>query len=349
MKKKVIISVGLLLCFFLWLACEKTEKDIEPNSDFPGFVYPEYFPEPIYRFESNPITEAGFLLGKKLFYDPRISVDNTISCASCHIPSDAFAQMGHDLSHGVANRLGTRNSPALMHLAWMPSFFHDGGVTDLDLQPIQPIRSEVEMDMDISLLSDKLAAIPEYPLLFEAAFSDGLSGINMLKAFSQFMLMCVSSSSKYDSVRMGTSTFTNLEEKGYNVFKSKCASCHQEPFFTDFNFRNNGLPKTSLNDQGRYFISSLEEDKYKFKVPSLRNLKFTSPYMHDGRMETLEEVLAHYNRYIPDLYGTLDPILKTESGKKAISLNPQEQEALLVFLQTLNDWNFITNPLLAPE
>lgn len=348
MKKRIVLLLILGWYLLVWVAC-KPDKDPEPDNSFPGFVKPENFPAPTYHFETNPITEKGFQLGKKLFYDPILSVDNTISCASCHIPTNAFAQQGHDLSHGVESRLGTRNSPALMHLAWMPLFFHDGGVADLDLQPINPITSEVEMDMDIALLPEKLAAAPDYKEMFEAAFGvGGLNGTNMLKALSQFMLMCVSSNSKYDSVQTGKAVFSSLENEGYVVFKSKCASCHQEPFFTDFSFRNNGLPIGASNDSGRAKITLTNEDLYKFKVPSLRNLQYTAPYMHDGRMSTLSEVLAHYTSHIPDLYGTLDPILKKPSGTSAIVLTPAEQTALLAFLETLNDKKFITNPLLAP-
>ncbi|MBX9448218.1 MAG: cytochrome-c peroxidase [Taibaiella sp.] len=348
MNLKFLAGIILSGICGILISCQPDPPEPEAESGFPGFVQPAHFPPAVYHFGTNPVTEAGFKLGKKLFYDPILSIDNTVSCGSCHLPSNAFAQLGHNVSHGVEDRLGRRNSPALQHLAWMTSFFHDGGVVDLDLQPIQPITAHDEMAQDITVLPEKLAAIPEYKNLFREAFgTEEITNTFLLKALSQFMVMCVSSNSKYDSVVTGIASYSAIEEKGYTIFKSKCESCHREPLFTDFSFRNNGLPATSIDDQGRFEITSHEEDKYKFKVPSLRNLQYTSPYMHDGRMTSLEEVLDHYSAHIPDTYGTLDESLKKADGIPAITLTDEEKTALLGFLKTLNDRQFVLNPLLA--
>lgn len=348
MNRKFFWSSTVVLFILTIISCDPDPPKPEPEKAFPGFISPAHFPAPTYHFETNPVTDAGFYLGKKLFYDPILSVNNTVSCGSCHLPSNAFAQSGHNISHGVEDRLGRRNTPALQHLAWMPSFFHDGGVVDLDLQPLQPIAAHEEMDQDITLIPSLLSAKPEYKELFRQAFgTEDITNLKMLKALSQFMLMCISSNSKYDSVAMGTASYTTIEQDGYLVFKSKCENCHSEPLFTDFSFRNNGIPPTAIDDKGRYEITASDDDRYKFKVPSLRNLQYTFPYMHDGRMNTLDEVLDHYTNHIPDPFGTLDESLRKDPGTPAISLSDEERSSLLAFLNTLNDRKFVLDPLLA--
>ncbi|MCH5598193.1 cytochrome-c peroxidase [Niabella ginsengisoli] len=176
-------------------------KDVVIEKFFPGFNRPVHFPEPAYNIAGNTITKDGFELGRKLFYEPRLSRNNTISCGSCHIQSSSFTQHGHDVSHGIDDRLGRRNSPPIMNLAWNTSFMWDGGVFDLDLQPIVPITAHEEMDEKLSNVISKLQTHSEYPALFKKAFgSDQITTASFMKALSQFMLMCVSSNSKYDSV-----------------------------------------------------------------------------------------------------------------------------------------------------
>ncbi len=162
MNSKIFCVTGILA---LLVACSKEMID-----RFEGFQKPSHFPEPAYHFSTNPITENGFKLGRKLFYEPRLSRNNTVSCGSCHIQSSAFTQHGHDVSHGIDDRLGTRNSPPIMNLAWMPTFFWDGGVFDLDLQPVVPITNHVEMDETIPNVLNKLRNHPGYPGLFKKAF-----------------------------------------------------------------------------------------------------------------------------------------------------------------------------------
>ncbi len=339
-KKKILI------CFIFIagiLACNKNVVE-----EVITFVNPSYFPKPTYHFENNEITKARFELGRKLFYDPILSANNTISCGSCHIQTSAFTHHGHSLSHGIFDRVGTRNSPPIMNLAWMPSFMWDGGIVDLDLQPIAPITNHVEMADSLHNVLNKLRLHPQYPQLFKNAFgSNEIKGTDFLKALSQFMLMCISNNAKYDSVKRNEATFNSIEVQGYQVFQQKCGSCHKEPLFTDNSFRNNGLSISWLNDEGRYLVTGNITDKYRFKVPSLRNLSYTAPYMHDGRLLTLDAVMDHYTSNV-HLTQNLDTLLKV-NGQLGIALSNSEKTSLLAFLKTLDDKSFLTDPKLSEQ
>ncbi len=339
MNRRFWLFVAL---FFVLLSCSK-----EMTERFRGFQRPANFPEPVYDLAGNPVTREGFELGRKLFYEPRLSRNNTISCGSCHIQSSAFTHHGHDVSHGVDDRLGSRNSPSVMNLAWMSSFFWDGGVFNLDLQPIAPITNHEEMDETIENVLNKLKAHPSYPGLFEKAFgSPGITTARMMKALSQFMLLCISSNSKYDSViRNEGARFTAEEQEGYVLFRQKCGSCHREPLFTDNSFRNNGIAIGANGDQGRYMVTLDPADRYRFKVPSLRNIAFTAPYMHDGRFYTLESVLDHYSDRVSQT-PNLDPILN-QGAAPGISMTEREKVLIIIFLKTLSDRRFLTDPLLS--
>lgn len=318
-------------------ACSKSIPEM-----FHSFEQPLNFPAPAYKFAGNDITKEGFELGRKLFYETMLSANNTISCGSCHIQTSAFTHHGHSVSHGINDLMGTRNSPPVMNLAWSTSFMWDGGIADLDLQAIAPITNHVEMGETMVNVIGKLQSSSGYPGLFKKAFgSEQITTGNFLKALSQFMLMCVSSNSRYDSVMRSDAgkSFSAAEQQGYVLFKQKCASCHQEPLFTDQSFRNNGLVPSSVNDAGRYMITELESDRYKFKVPSLRNLSFTAPYMHDGRFLTLDAVLDHYNSQVQHT-PNLDPFF-TQNGTTGIPISLAEKQQLLTFLKTLDDKSFL--------
>ena len=260
---------------------------------------PSNFPDMVYNLDNNPITEAGFELGKDLFYEGRLSSNDAIACAFCHEQAFAFTHHGHNLSHGVNGGVGFRNAQPIQNLAYQTSFMWDGAATHLDLQPIIPLTSEVEMDETLSNVISKLEIDTDYQDKFARAFEDGeVNSENMLKALSQFMIMMVSSNSKYDKYVRNEDgvTFTTLEMDGVNTFQNKCATCHATDLFTDQSFRNNGLSiNPLLNDLGRYDILENLDDLYKFRVPSLRNVAVTYPYMHDGRFATLEVVLDFYD------------------------------------------------------
>lgn len=341
-------AASLVMVSLLLAACHKEiQEDIAIA--FPGFHNPENFPEPAYHFETNAVTQAGFELGRKLFYEPRLSRNNTVSCGNCHIQSAAFTHHGHDVSHGIDDRLGKRNAPPIMNLAWSPSYMWDGGIFDLDLQPIAPITAHEEMDENLDNIIAKLQAHPDYPGLFKKAFgSDQVTSAHLLQALSQFMLMCVSSHSAYDSVmRHEGRSFTTAEEAGYNIFRQKCATCHTEPLFTDHSFRDNGIGVGYNGDVGRYDITLNESDRYKFKVPSLRNLAYTAPYMHDGRFYTLDAVLDQYAAHTQST-PNLDPVLQA-NGVPGIALTATEKANLLIFLKTLNDKQFVTDKMLSEQ
>jgi cytochrome c peroxidase len=300
---------------------------------------PKGWPKTKYDFSKNPLTEEGFQLGRKLFYDPILSRDNTISCASCHLQATGFTHVDHELSHGIEGKIGTRNSLALMNLAWSENFMWDGGVNHLDVQPINPITSPVEMDETLANVVIKLQKSANYPLLFEQTFGDSkITGQHLLKALSQFVVMLKSCNSKYDKVMRKEAEFTEKEKNGYRIFKANCASCHKEPLFAGDKFERNGLTMdTTLNDIGRERITNKIEDRMRFKVPTLRNIQFTTPYMHDGRFKKLSEVIKHYNSLGNDK--SLPKQLK-----KPMNLNDNERVDLLAFLHTLTDLEFLFDP-----
>lgn len=338
MKTKIGLVVGAL-SFFLLAFCTSDEPKL--------FEKPSNFPLPTYKFTENPLTPAGVALGKALFYDALLSKDNTVSCGSCHQQSAGFTQHGHALSHGINDLLTKRNSMPLFNLAWMSDFGWDGGVHHLDLFPISPLQNPAEMDETLPNVLEKLRYSKTYPALFEKAFgTDEINTERFLKALSQFMLTMVSANSRYDKyMRNEGEMLTETEREGMALVETKCAPCHSGVLFSDFSFRNNGLKAASNTDVGRYDITLLEEDRYKFKVPSLRNLAFTAPYMHDGRLTTLEEVLDHYASGV-EKSTTLDPIFN-RNGQLGLSLNADDKTKIIAFLKTLDDEAFLKNPLLS--
>jgi cytochrome c peroxidase len=317
-------------------------------TEFSGFQKPSNFPEPVYDFSKNPVTKDGFELGRRLFYDPILSRNNTIGCGSCHIQGAAFTHHGHDLSHGIDDRLGNRNSPPIMNMAWSKFFFWDGGVFHLDLQPMVPLTSFAEMDEKMSSVVQKLRKDADYPGLFKKAFgTEEINSQKTLKALSQFMLMCISSNSKYDKVMRKEEKFTAEEEQGYKLFLQKCNACHTAPLFTDQTFRNNGIAIGRNDDRGRFVITLDSNDAYKFKVPSLRNIEVTAPYMHDGRFYGLGQVLDHY-RFGVEHTPNLDPLMENK-GNHGIPLTDEEKDRIILFLKTLTDRDFLKNPLLSEQ
>lgn len=320
-----------------------TSEDTQVNNPY-EFVQPSHFPSPTYTFDNNPITEKGFKLGKKLFNDPILSLDQSIACSNCHSKSVAFADPQHRLSVGIDDKVGIRNSPSLANLAFMEAFFWDGGVTHLDFAPINAIESEVEMGESLQHVVAKLNQHADYPALFQSAFqgSDSINAPLLLHALSQYLNLLVSADSKYDRYVQKEENLSESELAGLVLFEQKCSTCHQGALFTDQTFRNNGLD-VEFSDKGRGGISEGEEDNGKFRVPSLRNVALTRPYMHDGRFQTLEEVIEHYNSGVKGS-ATLDSALQ-EGSKLGIILSHQEQTQLLAFLHTLTDRSFTANEI----
>lgn len=342
-NRYITILAGVIsCCTFVIEACKKQESVIK----FPTPVsldIPKGFPAIQYNFTVNPLTKEGIELGRRLFYEGKLSKDGYFPCASCHQQFAAFATYEHDLSHGFNNQFTTRNAPGLFNLAWQKEFMWDGGINHLDVQPLAPITAPNEMAEDLKTVVQKLKDDTHYPPLFLAAFgTSDITSQRMLWALSQFMVSLVSANSKYDQMKRGEAVFSGSEQKGYEIFKVKCAHCHQEPLFTDNSYRNNGLLlNTYLNDYGRMGITQKNEDSLKFKVPSLRNVALTFPYMHDGRFWKLTDVLKHYVSGMQQ-GGTLDPNLNG-----GVTLSAEEQAHVVSFLNTLTDTTFIKNPQFA--
>ncbi len=337
MKKTILLFIlGLIL------SCSDESEYVRVN-DTLLFEQPSNFSALVYDLDANPPTEIGFELGKKLFYDGNLSSAGFVSCGFCHEQKDAFTHHGHQFSPGVNGLEGTRNTPAIQNMAYMTHFTWDGAINHLDLFAIVPITNEVEMDETMTNVLTKLSADRAYQKLFREAFEDGEVNMeNFLKALSQFMVMMVSSNSKYDKyVRNENGILLTAQElQGLEIFKANCASCHATDLFTDNSFRNNGLaPNSNLNDLGRFVVTGLETDKYKFKVPSLRNVALTAPYMHDGRFGSLEAVLDFYSDGVVGS-ATLDTELTT-NGSLGIELSTTDKTALVAFLKTLTDEEYI--------
>lgn len=331
------VAAAVLLPLLLWQSGAAARAlDYAQRWRTPSFEVPAGWPAPKYDFAANPVTPAGFALGRRLFYDAQLSRDGTVSCGSCHQQFAAFAHFDHPVSHGIRNQNGTRNAPGLFNLAWQPALMWDGAVHNLELQPLAPITNAVEMDETLERVLDKLRADPAYPALFEQAFgSPGIDSQRLLRAMTQFMGTLVSSHSPYDRYVGGDRSALSTEQQaGLASFRSHCASCHAEPLFTDYSYRDNGLDDAP-KDPGRARATGLDQDRGRFRVPSLRNVALTPPYMHDGRYDTLEQVIAHYASGIHASPG-LDPQLAA-----GLSLSEGEQRALLAFLQALSDEDFI--------
>ena len=332
-----------LIVVTVFISCKKDPEIINPTlvsvEENYSPIVPLGWPSPVYDFTGNTVTYDGFMLGRHLFYEPMLSEDSTVSCGSCHLQTFGFSNgPSHAVSHGVHDLVGKRSSPALFNLTWHTKIMWDGGVNNLENQPIGPIQNPIEMNLSLVNALARISASPKYKALFKNAYGDTVvTSQRFLKSFAQFMGLMVSYKSKYDNVKNGNETFSAVESSGYNIFKSKCASCHTEPLFSDYSFRNNGLPINSFQDSGRYRITVDPNDIYKFKVPSLRNLGFTAPYMHDGRFATLSQVLNHYSSGVASTLN-LDPSL---SG--GIPLTTQEKNDLLSFLTTLNDYSFLND------
>jgi cytochrome c peroxidase len=324
-----ISTLLIITILFVLLCSSRLEKNLLPS----------YFPKPRYDFVSNPLKKDIITLGRRLFYDPILSKNNTLSCASCHSPYNAFAHVDHELSHGIYDRIGIRNAPALFNLAWAPYFMLDGAIHHLDMQALAPLSDSNEMNNSIEMVLVQLNKDASYQQQFKQYFRDStITGEHFLKAIAQFMLSLVSAESKYDSVMRGEAQFTAQENNGYQLFQKHCNSCHQAPLFTNYEFVNTGLTENSaIHDYGRFRITKNENDSFKFKVPSLRNITFTYPYMHDGRHASLKEVLKFYT--------TTHTFQKNTDIRlqKPMPISANEQVDIISFLLCLSDKKFIFN------
>ena len=307
-------------------------------------IRPAHFPPAQYDFAGNPYSKAGFELGRRLFADPILSADLSISCSSCHRQEAAFSDAGQAFSTGVQGRSGIRNSPAVFNMAWNRSFMWDGGINHIEVMPFAPITDPAEMDEDLLSVLGKLNDHADYPSLFQKVFQRApIDDQQLFHALAQYMGNLVSADSPYDRYVTGDGSLTTSELSGLGLFRANCASCHTEPLFTDHGFHNNGLD-TVFTDQGRYRITQEPWDMGRFKTPSLRNVARTGPYMHDGRFANLDQAVEHYNTGLHESPTLANELLTQGAG---MAFSDQEKTDLIAFLNALTDHVLITDPELS--
>lgn len=349
--KARLVHIGWIFAFICYSCSDESSTRYTPTPS--TLQVPTLFEENILNPvipASNPQTVEGIALGKKLFFDPILSGDNSQSCASCHAPENAFSDI-EKFSDGIDGLLGKRNTMPLFNLAWNydEKFFWDGRVFSLEHQAFQPVTDPLEMKNTWKQVEQKLQQHQEYPILFDRAFgSSTIDSTMVTKAIAQFERTLISSNSKFDKYLLGETSLTPEELNGFNVFmdenRGDCFHCHgsdKNPLWTDNIFHNNGLDET-ITDLGLGEITGDPADYGKFKSPSLRNLAFTAPYMHDGRFTTLEAVINHYSEGLQNST-TIDPLMK-KVAQGGVQLSEKDKADLKAFLLTLSDEEFISNP-----
>ncbi|PHR21037.1 MAG: cytochrome-c peroxidase [Fluviicola sp.] len=343
------------LAIVVILSCKRDKVEYAPTPY--ELKIPSHFPDMIIP-EDNPMTVEGVELGRKLFYEQKLSGDNTMACAACHAPASAFSDP-NQFSEGIDGIVGTRNSMALINLGWDDSFFWDGRAITLEEQILMPVEDPIEMHDTWAGIVGELNASVEYKNMFFKAFgTPGIDSTRAAKAIAQFLRTMISGSSKYDVMykyenglplsvsEQAIYSSISLEEwGGYDLFKSlngaDCFHCHNGPLMQVKKFSNNGLDAT-FADLGRGGVTGNPNDNGKFKVPTLRNIAYSAPYMHDGRFATLDEVIIHYSSGVA-MSPTIDPLIEFAS-QGGVQLDAYEKDLLKQFLMTLSDESFINNP-----
>lgn len=344
MNRVRILLVALAIMAFI--SCN-TEED-QPNVPTPyELVIPKGLP-PMETFipADNPMTVEGVALGRKLFYDPLLSDDNTQSCASCHKQENGFSDP-RPKSIGIDGSVGTRNAMALINLGWNQfGFFWDGRAATLEDLVFQPVTNPIEMNTTWPEVEAKLNASEEYVQLFQKAFNvQRIDSVHVSKAISQFLRTLMSGNSKFDKwYNQQVASLSDQELRGFVLYTTEqadCFHCHGlGGLITDNKYHNNGLD-TDFPDSGRAEVTGNQGDVGKFRTPTLRNIELTAPYMHDGRFFTLEEVIEHYSEHIL-VSPTLDPLMELV-GEGGAHLTPDEKADLIAFLKTFTDTDFATN------
>ena len=346
MKNRTFIFLLALVAAFI--ACNEDQIITENVNKTVSLDVPPHFP-PTIDFSDNPLTVKGIELGRKLFYDPRLSKDSSQSCATCHQQNVNFADFNR-FSEGVDGLLGDKNSMAIVNLAWGSFFFWNGRSESVEEQAFEPVINPIEMHEEWDNVVRKLKADPMYVNLFEQAFGENsITDVNATNAIAQFERTMISAKSKYDEGFLMNPPFANfdsLEFLGYTIFNNEtgdCFHCHAEPLFGAFGtlqFSNNGLDSNLAVGSGREGVTNNPNDRGKFKITTLRNIEFSFPYMHDGRFTSLPEVIEFYNmggNWSP----TIDPNMKAAGVGR--NWSPAEKAALLAFLKTLTDFNYLTD------
>ena len=334
-------KISILLLIFLFIGCVKEVEVVTETLRFPALMeIPLGFPE-IQHPEGNEFTQERWELGKKLFFDPVLSADNSISCASCHEPSLGFSD-NRSVSLGVEDRLGRRNSSPLANIGYHPYFTREGAVPTLEMQVLVPIQEHDEFDFNIVLIAERLAAIEEYAEMSRTAYDREPDAFVITRALSCFERSLISGNSRYDQYTSQgkVDVLSNEELRGLNLFFSErtgCTNCHGGFNFSDYSFQNNGI-YAEYEDEGKFHLTGEETDRGLFKVPSLRNIELTAPYMHDGSIETLEEIVRHYNSGGKGYFNQSEEV-------KPLNLTENEEADLVAFLKSLTDDLFVNNPI----
>jgi cytochrome c peroxidase len=331
-SRKTIVALFAILIFY---GCKK--DIINVTSESIDFELPMGFPTILFP-EDNAYTKARWELGKKLFYDNVLSVDSSLNCGSCHKAALAFSD-DVALSLGVQDRPGTRNSPSLANVAYHPYFTREGGVPNLEMQVLVPIQEHNEFDFNIVKAGERLAKDSQYVEMSQKAYDRAPDYYTITRALANFERTLISGNSPFDQFTyQGKNEALNETEKaGMELFysnKTNCSNCHSGFNFSNYNFENNGLYE-NYKDEGRMRLTNKIEDKALFKIPTLRNISITAPYMHDGSMATLSDVVDHYNS------GGKQNKNKSKLVK-SLGLTEQEKIELIAFLKSLTDQKFIT-------
>jgi cytochrome c peroxidase len=329
------VICGVVICSFL--SCAKEEAHSVDYNKLDKLELPKSFPTINFPID-NEFRPQRWSLGKKLFFDKRLSEDGSISCANCHKQAFAFAD-NTDFTDGVHKRKGARNSPSLANIAYHPYYTREGGIPSLEMQVLVPISEHNEFGFNLVLIVDRLKDDMKYQELAMRAYGRNLDAYTITRAISNYERSIISSQSRYDDFINGNSSaLTESELRGKNLFfseKTNCNQCHSGFNFTDYGFKSNGLYLDYI-DPGRFRLTNKEEDIAVFKTPSLRNVGFTAPYMHDGSFTTLEDVIVHYN-----LGGVNHP--NKSKLIKPLGLSESEIRDLKAFLLTLNDYKLLEN------
>lgn len=324
---------------FIFVSCQQ-EEAIIPIDMATLMEIPKGFPD-LPTNEENEFSQARWELGKRLFFDPVMSIDTSLSCATCHNPELAFSDaVGFSL--GVDQRIGTRNTPTLANVAYHPYFTREGGVPTLEMQVLVPIQEHNEFDYNIVLLAERLQKDTTYVQMSQIAYGRVPDPFVITRSIACFERSLLSGNSWYDQFinEQDAKALSTSAQRGMDLFfsdRTQCSSCHGGFNFTNYAFENNGLYE-DYTDQGRFRLTGKPEDQALFKVPTLRNIALTAPYMHDGSIPTLAAVVEHYNT------GGQTHINKSNRIQK-LDLSETEKEDLIQFLYSLTDKTFIENPL----
>ncbi|WP_284460111.1 cytochrome c peroxidase [Chryseobacterium sp.] len=333
-------GVSILAIFILLISCNNDYYEpVSYDNPQVSLNIPFGFPELNNSVKSNVPTKYGVELGEKLFQDKRLSADNSISCSSCHIQGNAFAD-NNAQAVGIENRLGLRNVPAIQNMMFLNFYNWDGNILQLENQPLVPIITHEEMGSSILEVIGKIKTDLMYRDLFRKTFGDEtVTAERIYKSIAQYEYTLISANSKYDRVKRNEGeVFTENEAQGYQTFQQKCASCHSTELFTDQSFRNIGFPvNPNTNEAGRGRVTGLPGDYMSFRVPSLRNVEYTAPYGSFGQFPTLRAVLGYFDKGVLDA-DNLDPVFKNNGNK--IPLSEQEKTNLILFMKTLSDREF---------